>query len=179
MASSTTTAVQPAHLERASHVLRQVLLRLDKYASDQVRRADPATHYGAATLAHANDLQALLTAVEQYEEAVLISLPPASVDVLRLTPEQLLAYREADPIYRLGWVRGHKAGVGQTQRSTASVLTAYAQHATLPAPTATPPATYTDLVHRVRAFLAQLTQRQQAKALNHHPSTTALLYGND
>lgn len=155
-------------LDQAGHALRQVLLRLNQYAESQAQRADPATRYGAATLAHLNDLQALLTAVEQYEQAVLASLVPAPVDVCRLTPVELRAYREADPVYRLGWVRGHKVGVAQTQRATEPVLTAYAQRAALPAPVA-PPEAYAALVQRITAYLAQLTQRR-----NH---SSAVLYG--
>lgn len=166
----------PPDLDTAGHALRQVLLRLNHYAQGQAQRADPGTRYGAATLAHVNDLGALLTAVEQYEQAVLASLPPAPVDVCGLTPAQLLAYREADPVYKLGWVRGHKAGVAQAQRRTAPVLTAYAQYATLPAPTAAPPATYTDLVQRVRRFLDQLTERRNARRAGDQ-QLSAYLYG--
>ncbi|MVN76440.1 hypothetical protein GO988_08895 [Hymenobacter sp. HMF4947] len=162
-------------LDHASHALRQVLLRLDHYAQSQVQRATTGTSHTAAKLAHLGDLQALLAAVEQYEQVVLTCLPPGPVDVLSLTPAELLASRESDPVYRLGWVRGHKAGIAQAQRATAPVLTAYAQYATLPTSTVTPPSTHTDLVQRVRAFLAQLMQRQQAK-IN---STNTWLYGND
>jgi hypothetical protein len=166
-------------LDQAGYALRQVLLRLNQYATNQASRADPATRHGAATLAHLTDLQALLAAVEQYEEAALASLAPTPVDVMSLTATQLIAYREADPVYRLGWVRGHKAGSAQAQRTTTPVLIAYAQHATLPPPTTPPPTTHTDLVHRVRAFLAQITQRQQANISTRHRSESALLYGND
>ena len=102
-------------------------------------------------------LGGLMAAFEQYEQAVLACVPPAPVDVLSLTPTQLLAYRETDPIYKLGWMRGHKAGVAQTQRSTAPVLSAYAQHAALP-----PPTEPTALMQQVRRFLAQLQQRHDA-----------------
>lgn len=166
-------------LEHASHALRQVLLRLDHYAQNQAQRATTSTGPTTATLAHLNDLQALLAAVEQYEQVVQNSLPRIPVDVLRLTPAELLAHRESDPVYKLGWVRGHKAGVAQAQRTTVPVLTAYAQHATLPTPTAAPPPSYTALVQRVRAFLAQLTQRQAANASVHYHFTNNLLYGND
>ena len=102
-------------------------------------------------------LGGLTAAFKQYEQAVLACVPPAPVDVLSLTPMQLLAYRETDPIYKLGWVRGHKAGVAQAQRSTAPVLNAYAKHATLPSPTEP-----TALMQQVRRFLAQLQQRHEA-----------------
>lgn len=161
-------------LEQASHALRQVLLRLDHYAKAQTQRADPATRYGAATLAHVGDLQALLTAVEHYEQAALASLAPAPVNVGHLTPTQLRAYREADPVYRLGYVRGHQAGVAQAQRSLTPALTAYAQHATLPAPTLAPPTAHTDLVQRVRALLVHMTQLYGAGPISPYHSTAQL-----
>jgi hypothetical protein len=173
---SATPSPIPPDLDAAGHGLRQVLLRLNHYAQNQAQRADPGTRYGAATLAHINDLGALLTAVEQYEQAVLASLPPAPVDLSSMTPGQLLAYRESDPVYKLGYVRGHQAGVAQAQRRTAPVLAAYAQHATLPAPTAAPSATYSDLVQRVRRFLDQLNERRQARRAADHQLKT-YLYG--
>lgn len=151
----------PPALTEAGHALRQVLLRLDHYARQQVQRLDPSTRYGTATMAHVTDLQNLLSAVEQYEQAALASLPPAPVPVGTLTATELRAYREADPVYRLGWVRGHKAGTAQAQRATAPVLTAYAQHAALPAPTAPAPG-YAALVAQVRACLDHLSQRYGA-----------------
>ncbi|GAA4503151.1 hypothetical protein GCM10023172_27530 [Hymenobacter ginsengisoli] len=134
------------------------MLRLDHYARQQVQRLDNSARHASAVMAHVNDLQALLAAVEQYEQAALASLPPAPVLVGNLSPAQLLAYREADPIYRLGWVRGHKAGVAQGQRAAEPAMRLYAQHAPLPVPT-TPPTDYAALVQQVRAFLDQMTQR--------------------
>lgn len=157
-----TQSVVPPALDQAGHALRQVLLRLDHYARQQVQRLDPNARYAPAIMAHVNDLQALLTAVEQYEQAALASLAPPPVDVGELTPAQLLAYREADPVYRLGWVRGHKAGVVQGQRTTEPTVRLYAQHAVLPPPAVAPPADYAVLVQRVSAFLVQLTQRYGA-----------------
>jgi hypothetical protein len=167
-----TPPVPPA-LDQAGHTLRQVLLRLDSYARSQVQRLDPAARYAPAVMTHVGDLQALLTAVEQYELAALASLAPLPVDVGQLTPAELLAYREADPVYRLGWVRGHKAGLTQGQRTTEPAVQLYAQHAALPAPTAAPPTDHTALVQRVRAFLAQLTQRYGAGPLTrpYYPTT--------
>lgn len=152
----------PPALTEAGDALRQVLLRLDHYARTQVVRLDPAARYAPAVIAHVTDLQALLTAVEHYEQAALASLPPAAVPVGTLTPAQLRAYREADPVYRLGWVRGHGAGVAQGQRAAAPVLSLYAQHAALPAPTASPAPGYAALVAQVRACLDHLHQRYGA-----------------
>lgn len=166
----------PPDLDEAGQGLRQVLLRLNHYAQNQVQRLDPAARYAAGTMAHVKDLEALLTAVEQYEQAVLASLPPAPVDLRRLTPAQLLAHREADPVYRLGYTRGYQAGNAQAKRSLTPALAAYAQHATLPAPTMAPPAAHTDLVQHVRGLLAQMAQRYGKGPISHYAST-AQLYG--
>jgi hypothetical protein len=96
----------------------------------------------------------LLTAIGDYEQAVLACLPPDPAELLSFTPEQLLTYRETQPLYQLGWVRGHKAGLTQAQRTSTSVLNLYAQHAALP-----PPADPTALIQQVRRFLATLQQR--------------------
>jgi hypothetical protein len=140
-------------LAHADHALRQVLVSLDHSASSQSAPAD---------------VQALTTAVQHYQHAVLACLGATSVNVLQLTPDQLLAYRQADPIYRLGYVRGYRRG--QAQYATAPVLTAYAHHATLPAPTAAPPADYAALVQQVRRFLVTLQQRYGAGPTTHRSS---------
>jgi hypothetical protein len=155
---STPTPPIPPALDQAGHTLRQVLLRLDQYARNQVQRLDSSARYAPAVMAHVSDLQALLLAVEQYEQAALASQPPAPVPVGNLSAAQLLAYREADPVYRLGYVRGYQRGVSKGQhQATESVVSLYAQHATLPAPpppTASPVADHVDLVQRVRLLLA-------------------------
>jgi hypothetical protein len=141
------TALSPTgHLHHASQQLRQQLAHL---------QAQPAP---AGSLL---DLSELLTALGEYEQAVLACLPPAPVELLCLTPEQLRAYREADPVYRLGWVRGHKAGVAQGQRAAEPALRLYAQQAALPAPTAPGP-DHAALVAQVRHCLAALHQRYGA-----------------
>jgi hypothetical protein len=173
---SVTPSPIPPDLDEAGQGLRQVLLRLNRYAQSQVQRLDPAARYATSTMAHVKDLEALLMAVEHYEQAVLASLPPAPMDLRRLTPAQLLAHRETDPVYRLGYTRGYQAGAAQAQRSTAPVLTAYAQHATLPGPTVAPPAAHTDLVKHVRNLLAQMTQRYGKGPISQYTST-AQLYG--
>lgn len=155
--STPTPPLSPA-LTEAGDSLRQVLLRLDAYARQQVQRLDSSARYAPAVLAHVKDLEALLSAVEQYEQAALASLPPAPVPVSTLTTAELRAYREADPVYRLGWVRGHRAGVAQGQLVAEPALRLYAQQAYLPAPTASAPG-YAALVAQVRACLAHLSQR--------------------
>jgi hypothetical protein len=142
--SSITPAVRLAEADRA---LRQVLATLDEHPASQQAPAD---------------VQALTTAVQQYQQAVLTCLSAPLVDVSQLTPAQLLAYRQADPIYRLGYVRGYRRGQAQTQQATAPVLSAYAQHATLPAATAAQPDDYAALVMQVRRVIAHMQQRYGA-----------------
>lgn len=157
----TPTPPIPPALTEAGDALRQVLLRLDHYARQQVQRLDSSARHAPLVLAHVKDLEALLSAVEQYEQAALASLPPAPVPVGTLTPAELRAYREADPVYRLGWVRGHKAGVAHGQHAAEPALRLYAEQAALPPPTATGPG-YAALVAQVRACLAYLGQRYGA-----------------
>lgn len=157
----TPTPLLPPALTEAGDALRQVLLRLDAYARNQVQRLDPSARYAPAVLAHVKDLEALLSAVEQYEQAALASLPPSPVPVGTLAPAELLAHRQADPVYRLGYVRGYQQGQRRGQRAAEPALHFYAQHVTLPPPSASAPG-YTALVTQVRACLAQLSQRYGA-----------------
>jgi len=124
------------------------------------------------TAAHTGQMPALgglLSALGQYEQAVRAYLPPVDMDILGLTPAQLLAYREADPIYRLGWVRGHKAGLAQgQQQATEPVVKLYAQHAALP-----PPPDPTALIEQVRRTVAYMHQRYGAGPIT--PATAARL----
>lgn len=146
--SSVLVNTAPAEqLARADQALRQVLASLDQRAGSQLAPID---------------VQALTAAVQYYQQAVLACLSAAPIDVRQLPSDQLLAYRQANPIYRLGYVRGYRRGQAQVQQATAPVLTAYAQHATLPTPTAAPPADYAALVQQVRRFLATLQQRYGA-----------------
>jgi hypothetical protein len=170
-------------LDEAGHALRQVLLRLNHYAQKQVQRADASTPYGAATLAHVTDLHALLTAVEQYEHAVLANISLAPGGARRLTPTQLLAYQEADPLYQLGYERGYKRGTEQGEQARERALSVYAQHAALPKP-----ANCSALVKRVSLLLQfqqdptrlsatrlETLQQQLAKISYDHAADT--LYG--
>jgi hypothetical protein len=145
--SSITSAVRLAEADRA---LRQVLATLDERPGSQQAPAD---------------VQALTAAVQHYQQAVLACLSAPPMDVHQLTPTQLLAYRQADPVYRLGYVRGYRRGQAQNQQATAPVLSAYVQHATLPAPTAAPPADYATLVQQVRRVIANMQQRYGAGPL--------------
>ena len=131
-------------LALADHYLRRVVSDLDQRAEQPIALAD---------------VQALTAAVQRYQQAVLTCLSAPAVEVHQLTPAQLLAYRQADPVYRLGYVRGYRQGQAQAQQTTAPVLSAYVQHAILPPPTAAPPADYATLVQQVRRVLATMQQR--------------------
>jgi hypothetical protein len=128
-----------ARLDQASAALRQQL------ASLQAQPTLPGAGLGLGNL---------LTALGQYEQAVLDYLSPDPAELRSRSPEQLRAYRETQPLYRLGWIRGHQTGLGQAQLSLAPALDIYAQHAALPA--LTDPAA---LVQQVRRFLAELQLR--------------------
>jgi hypothetical protein len=68
----------------------------------------------------------------------------------------VLAEREADPVYRLGYVRGYRRGMSVSQEAHERVLSLYARHAIL-----IPPPGYTPspLVTRMQRFLGTLTER--------------------
>jgi len=138
------------HLAQVDQTLRQLLTDLDRGADGHLATTD---------------VEALTAAVQQYQQAVLACLSAPLVDVRQLTPAQLLAYRQADPIYRLGYVRGYSRGQAQAQQATTPVLSAYAQHATLPAPTAAQPDDYAALVTQVRRVIAHMQQRYGASAV--------------
>lgn len=152
MSSSPANTALAEQLARADQALRQLLANLDQPTITPLASAD---------------VQALTAAVQQYQQAVLACLNAAPVNVHQLTSAELLAYRQASPIYRLGYVRGYRRGQAQAQQATAPVLTAYAQHATLPAPTVAPPADFAALVQQVRRVLATLQQRYGAGPVRH------------
>ncbi|MGI4867826.1 MAG: hypothetical protein ACRYFZ_28170 [Janthinobacterium lividum] len=113
-----------------THQLREFIAAVGRYdlATEQL-----LTHYREA-LAYAQ--QQATQQVPSLERAILCQLNPAD----------LLAHREADPVYRLGYVRGyHKA-----QQHYERVVSLYAQYAILVPP---PGYTHSPLVARVNAHL--------------------------
>lgn len=163
-----TEATFPEPIEQAGLALREVLLRLDAYSKKRVQTIDTSSRYGAAAMRHVRDLDELMLAVQAYEEAVLACLPLVAdsedVQIYQMSPAQLLAYREADPVYRLGWVRGHKAGLAQASKAPDTALRLYAQHSKLPEPPDT-----SKFIEGVRRFLAQLTARYGNGPIPTHP----------
>lgn len=103
--------------------------------------------------AQALSLKEMLATFDAYTQAVLICLPPATTwqDNPIPAPVQLLAHREADPLYRLGYVRGYKAG-----QATAS-----------PRPVPLNPEA---LLQQVRRLLAELQQRYGAGPISYYPA---------
>jgi hypothetical protein len=67
--------------------------------------------------------------------------------IAKMSPADLLAYREKDPVYRLGYVRGYRKAEQQYER----LVSLYAQHAII-----VPPAHYTPspLVAQVQRYVA-------------------------
>jgi len=96
-------------------------------------------------------IEELLATFDAYTQVVLSCLPPITTwqDNSAPTPAQLLAHREADPCYRLGYVRGYKAG-----QATAS-----------PRPVPLNPEA---LLRQVRGLLAELQQRYGAGPISHY-----------
>lgn len=159
-----TTSAPTATLGQAGQALRQVLLRLDDYAQKQAQMPTAGAPSAAASN-HLRDLEALMTAVQHYEEATLAYLPsvPVQPPLAQLTPAELLAIREADPVYCLGYQRGYRQGAAQSKQVPERVLNLYAQHATLP-----PPPDCTALMQRVRRHLTELTQRYGSGPIPRH-----------
>jgi hypothetical protein len=163
----TPVAIIPDHLEEAGLALRQVLLRLNQYAKGRVDRLDPDSRYATSTMNHVRDIDALMAAVQQYERSVMACLPAElapepTPDLSQLSAEQVLAIRQADPIYQMGYERGRRAGMEQEQRKHNPALQLYAKHAQLPAPPPEPTSDYDSLVTRVRRVLATMTERYGA-----------------
>jgi hypothetical protein len=161
-----TQANLPPLIEQAGLALREVLLRLDAYSKKRVQTIDTSSHYATAAMQHVRDLDELMTAVQTYEEAIITCLLLANSDdapIYQMSAEELLAHRQANPLYQLGWVCGHKAGLAQGEQSRDRALSVYAQHAVLPEPSDSSP-----LIKRVRLLLGfwQETAPPTATRLN-------------
>ena len=147
-------------------------------ADDNLSQADFTHTYElrqtiAALLAYDDHTEQLLT---RYREALAYAQQQQAVRVptlefallCLLTPEELLAYRQADPVYQLGWARSYRS----TKAKYEQVVGLYAEHATLPdSPTYTPPplaATVSGLFDTspmLRRAALSLIQRQDLAAI--------------
>ena len=115
---------------------RQHLYQLTEFIS-AVGRYDQAAERLLAAYRHALE----------YAERPTQSVPTLEQAILaQLSPADLLAYREKDPVYRLGYVRGYRKAEQQYERLTSL----YAQYALI-----VPPASYTPspLVAQVQRFV--------------------------
>ncbi|MVN78939.1 hypothetical protein GO988_21630 [Hymenobacter sp. HMF4947] len=142
-----------------AQALRQALLPLREYIRLRSAKLDITSPYAAATVQHMQELEAAFRAVADYhgavEELVALHLPRQK----QAEAQELLAEREADPVYRLGYVRGYRRGLTVGQEAHERVLGLYAQHGLLPSPASSSP-----LVTRVQRYLAELGRRYPAVA---------------
>lgn len=127
------------HVRRISQAIEAVL-RYDEQTEQLL------SHYRGALAA---GQQLALERVPTLEELIAKGLPPA----------ELLAYRERDPAYRLGFLRGYRRGTTELAQPREAALRRYAQHATLPVS-----ATYTPspLVSRLWKLLPTIPQPTHA-----------------
>lgn len=118
----------------------------------------------AALLRYDEKTEELLT---RYRTALAVAQPLAVAQVPSLeqaltpnpTAAQLLAEREADPLYRLGYTRGRRRGTAETEARYEHLVSLYAQYATL-----VPPAGYSPspLTTRLTTLLASPAMQQRA-----------------
>lgn len=121
-----------------------LLDQLNEFIS-AIGRYDAATDQLLASYRHA---------LEQAEKPTPEPVPTLEQALLaQMSPADLLAYREADPIYRLGYVRGQRQGQADTEAKYERLVRLYAQHAII-----VPPLTYkpTPLVAQLKNYLGRL-----------------------
>lgn len=149
---STPPPTSPAEeLASTGLALRKVLLRLDGWAKARVKTIKEG-QYAEAARRHVSDIDELMVAVKAYGRAVESAMVQAShepIDISHMTPAELLTYRETDPMYKLGFVRGYKRGEKQATESREKAITLYSEHAGLP-----PPVGASALVRRVHLIIA-------------------------
>jgi len=152
----TATLAGRERLTEHAQALRQALLPLREYTQHRAAKLDIASPYAQPIFDHIRHLETAFQAVADYhaavEELLTVHLPRQK----QAEAQELLAEREANPLYRLGYVRGYRRGLTVGQQAHERVLGLYAQHAILPTP---PGYTSSPLVQRVQGFLARLGQR--------------------
>jgi hypothetical protein len=153
----TATLAGRERLTEHAQALRQALLPLRTYTQHRAAKLDIGSPYAQPIFDHIRHLENAFQAVADYhaavEELVSIHLPRQQ----QAEAQELQAEREANPEYRLGYVRGYRRGLTVGQQAHERVLGLYAQHAILPTP---PGYASSPLVQRVQGFLARLGQRQ-------------------
>lgn len=147
-------------LKERAQTLRQALLPLRTYVQHRTATLDPTSPYAQKAFEHLRELETAFRAVAEYhaavEELARVHWPREAQARQHLVPLD----PEADPAYRLGYVRGYQRGQAVSRQAHETVLSLYARHAALPAPPTSSP-----LVGRVRRFLSELSARYGAEPL--------------
>lgn len=152
------TATLQGHerLNERAQALRQALLPLRTYAQHRAAKLAIDSPYAQAIFQHIRELEAAFQAVIDYDQAVqelvAVHLPREQQAQAHIRQ----AEREADPVYRLGFVRGYRRGQAVSQQAHEQVLSLYAKHAILPTPPGYQPS---PLATRMQRFLGTLTER--------------------
>lgn len=141
-----------AQAEATATTLYNTLLHLHTYREEQRGRADLTPWQ----FEHLRKIENVLDAVaaDKIQTAQLLTVLHANVEGLNgqlhaainrgdapawmlnpnATPAEVLAEREADPVYRLGYVRGYRRGLDLGQQQNERLLSLYAQYAILVPP---------------------------------------------
>lgn len=144
----------PLHRQQLAAGLEEHLLALNAYCDQEPPPplAYQLNEFIAALGEYDQATEQLLTdyqhALEHAERPVAQPVPTLEQAILaKLSPAELLAHREKDPVYRLGYVRGHRQAEQHYQR----LVSLYAQYALI-----VPPATYTPspVVAQAQRFVA-------------------------
>lgn len=176
-----------AQVEATGATLTEALTRLFRYRQARAKSFNPKAPYAELTAQHLKDIDATLLAAQAYSNAVegCLGATPAVLDVSSLTPAQLLAERERDPVYRLGYVRGYRRGLTLGQQQNDRLLSMYAQYAILVPPPSYRPSPVILSAQRILDATAWRTKypleaRQDLAAIstNHLPNQEAQLWAS-
>lgn len=152
----TATLAGCERLTERAQALRQALLPLRAYTQHRAAKLAVDSPYAQATFQHIRELELAFQAIIDYDQAVQELVTVHWPREQQAQAQRQQAEREADPVYRLGFVRGYRRGMAISQQAHEQVLSLYAQHAIL-----TPPPGYapSPFVSRVQRFLDSLTAR--------------------
>jgi hypothetical protein len=122
-------------LAQAGEALYQVLSRFDQYAKKRAKGLDMSSPHAMAVINYVHDTDKLIVAIKNYEEVVLSILSliqSQQCSIAHLSPIEVRAARESDPIYQLGYQRGFSHGTKQEAATYEKAIHLYAQHAVFP-----------------------------------------------
>lgn len=174
-----------AQVDATGAALTEALTRLFRYRQARAKSFDPKAPYAELTASHLNDINATLLAAQAYSTAVeaCLGAEPLPPDVSGLTPAELLARRETEPLYRLGFVRGYRRGLDLGHQQNERLLSLYAQYAILVPPPGYQPSPVMLNAQRVldensERLRLPLEARQDLAAIsaNHLPDQQARLW---